>query len=458
MFRRALAVIALAALFAGCEDRTPPPSPSPSPGNGETITGRERLGWDQQAPNAGELASYRYAIYVDGARSELTGVSCAPAQGSTAFACSAQLPPMGNGSRTIEIASFIVDEGTVLESPRSAALRVVVNAAMPAGTSGEDWASGEAGVTSDGVALSRERMIDGLQQPTDAAFAPDGRLFIAERGGRIRIVRGGTLQGFPALELEGLAPDGGLLAIALDPDFARTRTLFALSASLSSRGLRVFRVARYRELAGVMAQRAVLLETPAPPRPSGALRFGPDGKLYIGFSAGDERPGRSPYLGKVVRLNADGSMPHDRRRASPTFSDGHVAPRALAWRPSADSMWIADGNAAGREWITRVGAGEEARRTTWEIPAGETTSSMAFYDGELLPDFRGDLLVASAQARHILRLRFAADDPSRIASQEVLLDEQVGPIHVVLTGPDGAIYFLTDTALGRTAGLRTEAR
>ena len=86
--RRVLPLLLLA-LLVGCESNTPPPSPSPGPDpGGETITGRERIGWDQSAANPAELATYRYAIYVDGTRSELPDITCGTTAGATAAATS----------------------------------------------------------------------------------------------------------------------------------------------------------------------------------------------------------------------------------------------------------------------------------------------------------------------------------------------------------------------------------
>src|SRR5438128_2656296 len=78
----------------GCGGPTPPPPSVGTPPPSEQITGTERLGWDQRAADAVELATFRYAMYVDGNRSELTGVTCAAAQASALFTCSARVPAM----------------------------------------------------------------------------------------------------------------------------------------------------------------------------------------------------------------------------------------------------------------------------------------------------------------------------------------------------------------------------
>jgi glucose/arabinose dehydrogenase len=443
----ALAVLVVAAsVLAACENRTPPPTPSPSPGGGETITGRERLGWDQRADSSGELATFGYAIYVDGVRAEIAEVVCAVTAGAAGFPCSGRLPVMSAGAHTLELASFRQEQADI-ESARSTSLRVTVTGASAGDEASDSWRSGYAGVTADGIDLWVERLAEGLEQPTDAAFDPFGRLFISERAGRIRLVDDQRLLAAPALMPDEISADGGLLALALDPDFARTRHVFTLSTAPSRRGT-VFRLARYRELRGVLAQRAILLETAAPAAPAGALRVGPDGKLYLALGpATTDDPGA--YVGKVLRLNIDGTAPRDRRAAMPIAADRLIAPRALAWQPGGGTLWIADGD--GRDdWITGVGAADSAPpRASWAMPAGAISSALAFYDHERMPALRGQLFIASAAARRLLRVHFDPANPLRIASAENLLEDRVGPIRIVLSGPDGAIYFCTEGELGR---------
>ncbi len=92
---------------------------------GESITGLERFGWDQPAADAGELASFNYALYVDNTRSEATDVSCGPPATNERFECTCQLPSMSSGSHTLQVAAFVADGSGTRESPRSAAVRVV---------------------------------------------------------------------------------------------------------------------------------------------------------------------------------------------------------------------------------------------------------------------------------------------------------------------------------------------
>ena len=128
---RAFGIFIVAMVCIACRGNPPEPPVVTPPSGSETINGSERIGWDQRAGDPIELAAIRYAGYVDGARSELTGVNCATTATATGYACTARLPPMSAGNHSLEIASFIQDGGT-FESARSAALRVTVTAASAA--------------------------------------------------------------------------------------------------------------------------------------------------------------------------------------------------------------------------------------------------------------------------------------------------------------------------------------
>ncbi len=123
------ALIALACISVAACDKKSPETPDPGPGDpsGDTpVSPGDRLGWSQQAADATEVASFQFALYVDGNRMALSGVSCTRAASGAAFDCSGTLPNMSNGTHTLELASFVVDGSVTIESARSAPLRVVV--------------------------------------------------------------------------------------------------------------------------------------------------------------------------------------------------------------------------------------------------------------------------------------------------------------------------------------------
>src|ERR1700730_9946264 len=114
-------------LTAACSQPSPTQPPVtntglPPPG---TITGAERIGWDQEAGSADELATFQYLIYVDNVGTEAQNVSCA-SPASAGFACSGQLPPMSAGPHALALSAYIDSAGMRLESPRSDVLNVLV--------------------------------------------------------------------------------------------------------------------------------------------------------------------------------------------------------------------------------------------------------------------------------------------------------------------------------------------
>jgi glucose/arabinose dehydrogenase len=292
------------------------------------------------------------------------------------------------------------------------------------------------------------------------AFAPDGRLFIAEDAGRILSidVSGGIVQA--ARVIADPQPGSRLLAVTLDPRFDDTHLLYALWAEPSKSGDPAFTIARFTESRGVLFDRVVLVDgVEAASDPHGMLRFGPDGKLYAAFDDGND-PRRAADLasrnGKVLRMNADGTTPDDQDNLTPVFAYGFRAPHALDWQPPTRELWIADANETGRAllYALRPMASPRQRgvvRAAFNLPQPTTATSVAFYRGRTIPAFENNLLVASDEAQHLLRVRFDPADPGRIVSTERLLQGVVGSVRVVTQAPDGTVFLGTATTVGRIA-------
>src|SRR3954451_20782770 len=122
---RRLAILLASSTVAACGGGSPPPPVVTPPSTPVTVTGTERIGWDQPAGDAVELATFGYAIYVDGTRTAATGGACTPAAAATGFPCTAALPPLTPGAHSLQVASF-VNDGALLESTRSAALQLTL--------------------------------------------------------------------------------------------------------------------------------------------------------------------------------------------------------------------------------------------------------------------------------------------------------------------------------------------
>jgi glucose/arabinose dehydrogenase len=458
-------LLLIAAASTACEKKTPEP-PNVTPGPPETVTGVERLGWTQTAADRAEAAAFRFAVYVDGVRSELAGAACeAPAlPSSSSFECTAPLPALSPGSHTIELATFVI--GTeLLESERSGALQVNLVAAVtaaPGRNAPEPWTSGVNFLTADGFRLRVDRLADGLVLPADIAFVPDGRVLVAEEPGRVRVIMpDGRLLPEAALSLADDGPGNTrLLAVAVDADFDTTHFVYATYTRRAANGAATFTLARFREAGNLLVQEVVLLDgIPASFAGAASLRVGADGKLFAAFDDGGD-PARSGDLasfnGKVLRLNPDGTTPDDQAGLMPTYASDFHRPRGLDWQPASALLWITDRSAGGGGSLIGVGAPPGVRQravrlASYTLPRGTIPASAAFYRGDAMPGLQNDLLIASDEGRHLLRVRFDRAAGTRVVATERLLQDVLGPVRVVAVSPGGALYLATPDAVARVA-------
>ena len=336
------------------------------------------------------------------------------------FTCEARLPKMSPGLHSLALSVFIDD--TRLESARSAPLNVIL---VGQATSMRGAASQPGKVivaTGDGLRLVVTAAADGLEEPTNLAFAADGRIFIAERAGRVRIFRDGQLLPSPAATLPDVrATDrDGLLAIALDPDFERTQFVYVVYTAVSG-----FRLARFRAAGDVLSERVVLLDAIAPSarQPAASLRSGPDAKLYLGVDDGDVANAAGDlgsFGGKVLRLNADGTTPADQASGTPVFAMNVNRPRGVDWDADG-ALWIVEN---GLLQVVVADARRERRGQTvarYSLPEGTGASALSFYRAHLIPAFQGNLFIAGTDDRAILRLQFDSRRPTKVVSTERLL-------------------------------------
>ena len=444
-------VLLLLAALTSCNSSDPPDTPPPGTDAGQTITGRERIGWDQRATNASQLNAFRYAIYVDGSRSEMADVSCAATSTDAGFACSGRLPAMAPGAHVLELAAFSSTDGGLVEGPRSPQLRVnVVGATSPAPTA--PLLAGERITTNDDVTLEASLAAEALDL-TDLAITTDGRLLVAERSGTVLV----QAQGAEPFRTAVSSSDGELLALAPSPDFARTGHLFVIQASEG-----VFRLARYRLLEQQLIERMIVLpDVRASAQPSAALRFGPDAKLYAVFDDGGSRDAAaslSAWNGKVLRINPDGSTPDDMPAASPVFWNNIAAAGGLDWSPEGAALWIAERDTDGAERLRAlITSGERPRRTgqrtSYLLPPPVGASSLAFYRGDI-PSLRDDLFIAARTGGYLLRVRFDETDRMRVETTEKLLQGRLGEVRAVASLPDGALLVGTETAVWQLTPIR----
>ncbi len=327
--------------------------------------------------------------------------------------------------------------------------------------------------------LRVERVADGLEHPWGLAFLPDGRLLVTERPGRLRIVADGALSpplaGVPEVWARG---QGGLLDVALSPDFARTGLLFLAYAEPAPGGARSA-VARAR----LDGDRLTDVETIFRQAPVGGTgrHFGarivpaPDGTLFVGLGdrgMDDGAQDLSGHIGKVVRIAPDGSVPADnpfagRADAAPEiWSLGHRNIQGAAL-DAEGRLWTVEHGARGGDEINRPGAGlnhgwpvisygrhySGARiGVGTEAPGMEqplhrwdpsiAPSGLAFVAGGAFPGWEGDIVVGALAGRALVRVEMADGLPT--GREERLLEGALGRIRDVRMGPDGALWLLTD--------------
>ncbi len=327
-------------------------------------------------------------------------------------------------------------------------------------------------------------VVGGLEHPWGVAFLPDGSMLISERPGRLRIVRDGTLDPAPVAGVPQVAAigQGGLLDVALHPEFARNRLVYLSYAGPGDGGAGT-EVARGRLVNGRLEDLETLLVVE--PKSRGGRHFGSrlafdrDGLLYI--TAGERgEPDRAQdpndLAGSVLRLSADGEIPPDnpfvgRPDARPEiFSYGHRNPQGLARHPDSGAIWQHEHGPRGGDEVNiirpgvnygwpvitygmsyagfPIGEGTEkpgmAQPLTYWVPS-IAPSGMAFYTGAAFPNWRGDLFVGSLRFELLVRLELEGET---VVHEERMLQELGERIRDVRQGPDGMLYILTDSPDG----------
>lgn len=339
---------------------------------------------------------------------------------------------------------------------------------------------GEVITAADGTRFAVEVVAQNLEIPWAMAFAPDNRMFFTERPGRVRILQGGQVLAAPALTLADVAAvgEGGLLGIAVHPDFASNRFVFLAYTARLAGGGRELRVVRYREAGGTLGEPAVILDRVAAAdiHDGARVKFGPDRKLYV--TMGDvANPSTAQDLGtltgKILRLNDDGTVPGDNPLpGSPIYTYGHRNPQGIDWHAVTGELWGSEHGQTGNDEINRLQPGRnygwpvieaDQTRAGMETPITFFTpsiapSGMAFYTGTTMTGFRLDLFVGALAGQHLLRVRFDPNNPNRIAATERLLAGRFGRIRDVINAPDGSLYLCTSNRDGRNTPVAADDR
>lgn len=321
-----------------------------------------------------------------------------------------------------------------------------------------------------------ETIAAGLDTPWALDFAPDGRMFVSERSGRIRIIENGKLHAESWITLEVAAVgEAGLLGLAVDPRFAQNRFLYAAYSYRNGAGQLRNRLARLREDGqtgkGVIDKILIDDVGGANNHNGGRVKFAADGKLY--WTMGDAQTTRyaqnlKSLNGKILRLNSDGGVPSDNPFAgSYVYSYGHRNPQGLAWQPGSGRLFATEHGPSGFQGCCRdeVNLIEPGKNYGWPELRGDDTK-----DGMVAPlihagtsetwapagaafltqgPWAGSMLFTGLRGQTLYRVIF---DPANLAKVDRLerhLPRQLGRLRDVVEGPDRAIYLLTSNRDGR---------
>jgi len=339
--------------------------------------------------------------------------------------------------------------------------------------------------------LRVEVVADGFDFPWAIQFLPDGRLIVTERSGSIRIVRDGQLSepvaGVPEVYNRG---QGGLLDIALAPDFESSGQIYLSYAEPAAsagqqRGAGTAVMAAKLVLegeSGSLAEQKVIFRmnrfTSTDRHFGSRIVIGRDGNLFVTLGErgeGERAQDLADLAGAVVRIAPDGSVPDDNPKpegwAPELWSKGHRNPQGATLRKSDGALFTVEHGARGGDEVNMPKAG---RNYGWPVITygvdysgariGEGTekagmeqplfywdpsispSGLDFYDGELFPQWQGDLLSGGLSGRVMVHLSVEGD---AVTAEERLFEGELGRIRDVRTGPDGAIYLAIDNSPGQ---------
>jgi glucose/arabinose dehydrogenase len=335
------------------------------------------------------------------------------------------------------------------------------------------------------------KVVDGLVNPWGMAFLPGGDLLVTERGGRLRLVRGGKLlptpvEGVPAVVVAG---QGGLLDIALHPQFASNRLVYlTYSKQVSGGSTTALHLARFENDALTNGKDIFVADSKGRPGHFGS-RITFDGKGHLFISVGDRQiapegdlakhPSQdlSNHHGKIIRLNLDGSVPADnpfarQAGAKPEiWSYGHRNPQGLVFNAATGELWETEHGPQGGDELNRIEPGKnygwpvvgfgvnygpgkaihasttapgmENARHVW-VPS-IATSGLMVYTGDKFPAWKGSVFAGGLAGQRLARLTLDGDK-AEFADN---LARNQGRIRDVRQGPDGFIYLAIDDQQGK---------
>lgn len=331
-----------------------------------------------------------------------------------------------------------------------------------------------------------ETIAIGLDHPWSLAFLPDGRTLVTERAGRLRMIGKGqpttTINGVPKVYEAG---QGGLFDVVLHPQFA-TNGLIYLSYAAGTPDANFTRITRARLNGNALVDQKVIFEVaPAKDTPvhyGGRMAFLGDGTLAMtvgdGFDFREQAQKLGSGLGKIIRINDDGSLPADnpfvgRKNAQPSiWSYGHRNQQGLAFDTVSGRLYEHEHGPRGGDEVNVITRGSNygwpvatkgvdysgASITPFQtykrmvdgivvwVPS-IAPSGLAVYRGAMFPEMAGDLLVGALAAQELRRIDL--DAGGKVVGQHRIFPEIKARIRDVRVAPDGAIWVTIDDAAGK---------
>jgi glucose/arabinose dehydrogenase len=332
-----------------------------------------------------------------------------------------------------------------------------------------------------------EIMAKNLNHPWAMAFLPGGGLLITERAGTLRLWKNGQLsrpiRGLPKISAGG---QGGLLDVALDPDFKTTSRIF-LTFSQVGKGGRGTAVASARlslkgtpELNNLRIIFSMNRKTNAGVHFGSRIAFAPDKSMFVTIGERGERDRAQDahdHAGTVIHINRDGTIPANNpfiqgRKALPEiWSIGHRNPQGAAIHPKTGELWTVEHGARGGDEINRpkagnnygwpvisygrhysgakIGLGTKAPGMEQPVHYWDPSiapSGLAFYTGNAFRGWKGNLFVGALKYQMLVRLELKG---GKVVHEERLLRNKFGRIRDVRSGPNGALWLLSDDENGK---------
>jgi glucose/arabinose dehydrogenase len=382
---------------------------------------------------------------------------------------------------TVLVAACTVDEGPTTTLPGSTQPPMSSTVPSPSST-----ASPTTDSTLPITAYRATTVVEGLRIPWELRFLPDGRLLITEREGRVVMadVGSGAVTEVGRIEVRARG-EGGLMGLALDPDFPRTPDIY-VSFTHAQEGDTRNRVSRFT-LSGLdtaapsLGSETVLLDgIPAGSNHNGSrVAFGPDGYLWV--TTGDSGDGdlaqeMNSLAGKVLRMTREGEPAPDNPYLDESYpfsliyTLGHRNPQGLAFHPDTGVAYVTEHGPNDNDEVNRLQAGGNYGWPDLRGVAGEqgfvdplmtwsptiAPAGAVFYTGDLLGALKGNFVFVTLKESDVRTLAPAGGsggagggDFVAVAGEETLFDDEFGRLRPIAQGPDGALYIGTSNYDGR---------